>query len=199
MLPCKQRGEGRMLKEEKQIITREKVRSELKRIVKGDLISAAFFWFLLISVNAILSLILYLVGTYLLEELPVVPTILSLLRWVTWLIPVVYPIGKLYKSCLYFQMINNDDFSIVEDELVRTVKDEFNVKHFFTTVVDADTRLISSYENAFYFDRYGRVVVGKKMFDYADCGDTFYLVVTNKKDLPVLVYNAKMYEYKENM
>lgn len=190
-----------MCNEEKQIITTQRIRNELKGIVKGELFASAFFWLLLIVVNGVFMLTLYLLKGCAFAQPQAVQTILTVLGWVVWLAPIVYPVLKLFKSCRYFRMINNSEFHIVEDELVRMAKDEFNAKHFFTALDDYDlmARFFSSYEDAFYFERYGRVVVSSKLFDLASCGDTFYLVVTDKKDIPVLVYNTKMYEYKEYM
>ncbi|MGM9680320.1 MAG: hypothetical protein ACI3XR_02325 [Eubacteriales bacterium] len=53
-------------------------------------------------------------------------------------------------------------------------------------------------EKVFWFREYGEVTVGSSVFSYFCLGDEFYLVVFKTKNpSPLLVYNTKLYEWKE--
>lgn len=84
--------------------------------------------------------------------------------------------------------IKNNKFYVLEDTLYRKA------------VQEPERRTGSKYTHyydAFYFSKTGRFVPSQIEFDLADEDDKFYVVVfEGREDQPVLAYNCKMYELK---
>lgn len=177
-----------MFKEEKQSLTKARIlrdlRADLDLVSKFNVIMTVR----LAASCGLFSLCLFFIS-FSYEHIGF--TIAQCVLWGLVLLGAVWTARGVY---VRRRMLENRPFSVVQDKVERMVEDEFNPKRYFLR------GLGGSYQNVFYFEHLGRVVVGKEMFDYTSEGDTFYVVMfDDAKDDPARFYNAKMYEYKEHM
>lgn len=180
-----------MFKEEKQSLTMDKIVRDLKFEARLERVDAVLVLGSLTMLFAVISLLLFVIGAYGFHWNPAVTVISMCVLWILWISYAVCRIRKLY---LRARSIEKGNFSIVKDELVRIVEDEFNKGNYFSN----GGSLGRAYEHVFYFDHYGRFVIDRDKTLLANCGEVFYLVVYNdQKDIPILIYNTKMYEYKD--
>jgi len=97
-------------------------------------------------------------------------------------------------------MAKSGRFRIEKDELLRKVKDETVSKRTRRSFLKWQRTVIT--EDVFYFAKYGRYVLGTKngsAFEYSSEGDEFYVVVYDaKKPRPELIFNSKIYDYKQD-
>lgn len=174
-------------REEKQSLTKERIvndlRADLDLVLRLDVIMAVR----LVASCAIFSMLLLFIS-FSYDHIGF--TIAQCVLWGLVLLCIAYTTGKVYSRR---RTLERRTFTVVEDEVARMVEDEFNPKRYVIR------GLGGSYQNVFYFEHFGRVVVGKEMFDYTSEGDRFYLVLfDDAKDSPARLYNTRMYKYREN-
>ena len=106
--------------------------------------------------------------------------------------PLVLEICVITDLCCRIYDLKKGNFTIVEDTLAQIVIGEA-VKRFW--------HKHTHYYDVFYFKYSGRYVISeprKKLLEFSSEGDKFYIVVFNrKKQEPLLVYHANIYEWKE--
>lgn len=97
-------------------------------------------------------------------------------------IPVVIAVIGICDVTSKLRFVKKENFHVEEDELRQICEDEFTMLKR------------SRSEDAFYFNRNGRVVVSKKACGLSMVGDKFYLVINDRNNKIVAMYNSKFYK-----
>lgn len=191
------------MEKRKEAFTRRECKIDLKGELKHEVNKFFFIYFFYALIFSCVDILIYALGYCTLALLLIIPAAIPLICKMCY---VIYRLN----------MINKCEFSIVEDKVVNIGINE-NSKdwslHFAPRFAwSMDPR----YENALYFSGYGRYTVARRPhYMWSDlfygmgshdlagvmssCGDEFYLVVFNKnKQKPVIVYNKRFFDFKEN-
>lgn len=171
-----------MAKEEtKNIITRETVEKELKRLNKAE-IHAFLVLFIVMTLVCVPVSILLIYGFFSVGRHIVLLGISCFLLSFALLIPVVILLVSLIQAINEKKLLKNGDWLVDVDE-VQYKMEEVERRHTI---------------KVFYFYKYGRRAAGDVEYQLASQGDAFYLVVyKKKKPRAVLNYSQKLYEYRE--
>ena len=119
--------------------------------------------------------------------------ILVLLTIISPLILALFLVQNLRALLKKRQKLQNMAFDIVEDTLVNIIIEDPVIRSTGSKTYIPEKRV-------FYFAKAGRYVTSPKdgsAFDYASEGDKFYLVIFHGGSYPVMVYNQKVYTYRE--
>ena len=169
-------------KETKNIITRETVEKELKRLNKAE-IHSFLVLFIVMTLVCVPVSILLIYGFFSVGRHIVLLGIGCFLLSFALLIPVVIQLVSLITALNETQLLKNGDWFVDVDEL-QYKTEEMEQRHTI---------------NVLHFYKHGRVVSGDVSYQLASQGDPFYLVVYKKKKPRVaLYYSQKLYEYRED-
>ena len=167
-----------MFKEEKNVITKEKIESDLRFYAKSTLIGD-------VTILGIVSF--FMIPLAILSVVALVDTTIWYLGVVfalAFLLPVIILSIGLAKSAIYYAGLTKYGFEIIESEVTKKIKDDTPPKG-------------SKYNiNALYFGKYGRIAAGGVSFQMSSEGDKFYLVIPKweKCSHILAAYSQKMYE-----
>lgn len=164
-----------MIKESKNIISREICKKDLVHLAKADLLSDL----VLFAVGLLIFVPLAFMGIYLLKY----SLILGIVTIFVCATPPLFFVYKLIYNVIRLRLVKQNKFSIVKDTVSRLSKGEIEGRH----TVDA-----------IYFTFNGRYVPTKTVFDLSSEGDEFYLVIlhTRKNEL-CFAFHTTMYECKD--
>ena len=188
-----------MKKEHMQVLHDELIKIDLIKYSKRDVISS--FFALLLSSPFVVP-VFYFLSLERLERAEILTLILCLIvspLCITFLIATIYYIKKHID-------ISRDKFKVVTDTLITAADNTDNFSNFIRT---------SGPFNIVYSLHFGRFkpfpflkrdifykwskaykMDGYSLLNSSASGDKFYIVTLNGKT-PIMVYNAKMFDYKE--
>ncbi|MBQ7821561.1 MAG: hypothetical protein IJ391_04695 [Clostridia bacterium] len=121
--------------------------------------------------------------------------------WVIFAVPVLIPVFFLQRgicrSLSEMYIIKKGDFSIVSAVLSDIGELEAKKSIYFINKLIAKAKRV----DVLYYSPYKRYIVSdceKELLKYSAPGDTFYIVVfNNNKNIPVVVYNARAFNFTE--
>ena len=169
-----------MIKETKNILTRESCQKELVRWAKGEMLPDI----VLLVVMLLIFVPLFVACIYLAKNILVLGIILALICTAA---PVVF-VYRIVCAIMKLRLVKQGAFSIVRDTVSRISRGEVpkNYSEGRRTV------------DVVYFTKYGRYTSLRTPFDLSSAGDEFYLVILHgKKDQIVFAYHSMMYECKD--
>ena len=169
-----------MIKETKNILTRESCQKELVRWAKGEMLPDI----VLLVVMLLIFVPLFVACIYLAKNILVLGIILALICTAA---PVVF-VYRIVCAIMKLRLVKQGTFSIVRDTVSRISRGEVpkNYSEGRRTV------------DVVYFTKYGRYTSLRTPFDLSSAGDEFYLVILHgKKDQIVFAYHSMMYECKD--
>ena len=184
------------MKETKNVLTKADIQKELKAKILVSVPARVIILFL----GILLALLeIPMASEFLTEKLLVLSewtaldvliTVLVGLNLLVFMLPLLLGLFLTYDLISQLLRIQKGDFTVYQDELAEM--EEMEVRR-----IGGKIRL----ENVFYFLDSGRYVVTAadgSAFSYSNRGDRFYVVsYYGKKPKPMLVYNTKIYEYRE--
>lgn len=166
-----------MEKETKNVLTREILKKDLKKLQKDQIIITVIFF----AAILIVWLPIILLGLTDIED--------ALFLWLVLLIFGLFcfalAIFNLISVKRAFRLIENGDFSVIKETVSAKVSGErISRRH---------------HEDVLYFGHYGRYIPTRTVFRLSSVDDKFYLVILGgRKKTIALAYPCKMYEYKES-
>lgn len=166
-----------MIKETKNILTRESCQKELIRWAKGEMLPDV----VLLVVMLLIFVPLFVACISLAKNILVLGIILALICTAA---PVVF-VYRIVCAIMRLRLVKQGAFSIVRDTVSRISRGEVpkNYSEGRRTV------------DVVYFTKYGRYTSLRTPFDLSSAGDEFYLVILHgKKDQIVFAYHSMMYE-----
>ena len=169
-----------MIKETKNILTRESCQKELIRWAKGEMLPDV----VLLVVMLLIFVPLFVACISLAKNILVLGIILALICTAA---PVVF-VYRIVCAIMKLRLVKQGAFSIVRDTVSRISRGEVpkNYSEGRRTV------------DVVYFTKYGRYTSLRTPFDLSSAGDEFYLVILHgKKDQIVFAYHSIMYECKD--
>lgn len=166
-----------MAKETKNVLTREILKKDLKKLQKDQIIITIIFS----AVLLIVWLPIILLGLTDIED--------ALFLWLVLLIFGLFcfalAIFNLISVKQAFRQIENGDFTVITETVSGKVSGERVSRR--------------RYEDVLYFGHYGRYTPSRTVFQLSSVGDEFYLVFLGAHQRVIsLAYPCKMYEYKES-
>lgn len=183
-----ERGGDMRIREEKQALTIERIRNDLKSDLKQYTVFKALCLTLIGGYLVFFSFILlfWSAGT---DHIG-----FAIAQGTIWTLFIGMVVCSVWRYFSMLRTLEGRTIHVVKDEVLRMVEDEFDRKRFWR-----GRKLVSCYRDVFYFRRFGRVEVDTETFSYTNEGDTFYMVVLgDEQNKLARIYNARLYEYREN-
>ena len=170
-----------MQEEKRKILTKEGVRLERLRLLKGELI------FIVLTLVFIESVMIALtVGAH--HMAPHMWMLFGFLLLLDALLTTLFLWKFILPTIKELRYISQGKFSIVEDKLVGVGEDEVirsRGRHRYYTV------------DMLYFEACGHIPEDKGVRGYGPCGSTFYLLVLDDPDHTVYTfYSSQLYAYQ---
>ena len=169
-----------MIKESKNILTREACQKELIRWAKGELLP-----------DVVLFMIMLLIFAPLFAGCVYASKYILILGVILALICIVAPAFFAYRiicDIIMMRLVKQGAFSIARDTVSRISRGE-KPKSYSEGRHTVD---------AVYFTKYGRCTSLRTPFDLSGVGDEFYLVILHgKKKQIIFAYQSLMYECKD--
>ena len=187
-----------MPKDEREVLTKDRIKADLLQDLKAEKVGCIGWSILAMFVLGLLFAFACMVADNsvwngITVAIWILSLAVSLLVIITWIF--------IIRRVLFAdRILKNEDFYIVEDQLVRISEDEIPTVSRFG-FAQPGTRFAgygSRLADALYFSTYGKVFVRKQVSRYSVCGDRFYLVVYNdaKKEI-IKLYSSKIYRFAE--
>lgn len=181
----------------KEILTKDKIKLDLACLLKRE--RSRSIWILILAPILLVTAILGIISSrsYPWERIE------YLLYSIAALVALVYAVIILRRAIIDKRKIKNAEFEVTEDTLVGSTHDARVSRSAYD-----NRHLLQFSRHGEYYIPYGTNYKWSKdyymsddgVFNTALVGDTFY-VVTYRKDAerkPIVVYNAKQFEYKED-
>jgi len=124
------------------------------------------------------------------EALDVLFFLVGSLPGITMMLCGIVILWMVADTLLRFVRYKRLDFLVIEDTLMRTARETVRTPKGYRE------------EKVLYFLKSGRYVISgkdKSVFEYSSEDDKFYIMTYGKKQVPVAVYNQKVYEYRTEM
>lgn len=187
-----------MKKDERELLTKEKIKEDLHSEYKRELVAAA-----VCSPIALLCILGSVELLYVAKDGMdmCVSVFLFVVAIVLMLCCSLFLVSFFYSLISTRACIKRENFRIDTEELARISYDEFvrpslSVDYFMNDLVHHGGR--THIETAFYFEKHGRIAVTKTLSDYSRHGDKFYLVVKEgKKEKILKLYSSRIYRMEE--
>ena len=169
-----------MVKETKNILTREACQKELARWAKGELRSDA----VLFGIMLLIFVPLFALCVYIAKYLLVLGIVFASICTVA---PIIF-VYRMICDMIKIRLVKQGAFSIVRDTVCRIARGEMPKKY-------PESRHTV---NAVYFTRHGRCTSLKAPLDLTSLGDECYLVILHsKRDQIVFAYHSMIYDCKD--
>lgn len=164
-----------MIKETKNIITKETCKKDLMNSAKTTFFAMLF----LLPLILLLAIFLIIGGISVMEYIFLGIISIALAAFISFCF-----IFALINRFLVLNLIKKNEFSIVKDTVCRISKGELVSRNRTANVI--------------YFTKFGRHIPSQTVFDLTSIDDEFYIVVIHTKEKePALFFHSMMYECKE--
>lgn len=193
-----------MKKDQREVLTIEKIKSDLSYDCRAENISCVFTGLsVLFFIGAAVTFLEFILSE--MSDWNIIPVGFATMPSLCALWCTVVFIATVRRVVIEKRIIKKGEFRIVTDTVAAVSEDEFYRRPFLAFTkpgyrTRAPRRRSVELENVFYFSRYGRVPVSKGLCDYSMRGDMFYLVVYNGEDNHVaMVYSSRIYRVEEDL
>lgn len=181
----------------KDILTTEIIKSDYKKEFRSSI--------KIVIILSIVFVLLSLLIIYLFSHLKNTLLFLEILMLSPAMVFAFICLAVIFDSYKDYITINREQFKIVTDEIIGYQEKETYISSPFLSSFSHPYILeFKSYGNYWiparenYTKSRNYSLTDKDVFNYTTVGDTFYLVIIKKRKI-LLVYNTKLFEFKENI